>query len=617
MSDEEKKVDDLAGTVQRPKRRRKKKRVNPEQATETDVTISEENLTENQSDDGIVEDKNTEAREEEAKPIEAEAESNAEQEDEVTSETDVAESESEAMEDGAEEPEKKRKKRRKKKKKVEQEDPEDLEESGDPWADDDDSDLLDDGTEHRKGRGLKIFLITMAAIFGTIAVVYLGFAIYFVNHFYFFTTVNDMNFSLRSEKFVSSYMKDQVAGYELSIKEKGDVTETISGSDIDLKYVENDDIKNAIKSQNPFLWPRALWEKSSAEVTVDVDYNKDKLQAKLDQLKAVTAPDQTDPVSAYPKYEKGSYVIEPEVTGTKVDTQRLAEEANKYISGYKGTLDMVEDACYLLPKYTAESAEVKSACDTLNSYVKAEITYDMSPNTEVVNADLISTWLVCDDAMQVSLNTDSVTAYIADLEARYATVGKTRSITTPTGKVAEVSGGTYGWSIDEDVERDALIANIQAGEVITKQPVYVQTAATHDAADWGSTYCEVDISNQHMWYIVDGSIAMESDVVTGANYDNRSTPTGVYSILEKLSPTVLKGSIDPSTGKPKYETPVDYWMRVTWSGIGFHDATWQAAFGGSRYVNGYGSHGCINMPYSAAQNLYSMLQYDTPVIIHY
>ncbi|MDD3403303.1 MAG: peptidoglycan binding domain-containing protein [Hespellia sp.] len=576
MSDEMN-TEQLEQKIQRPKRRRRKKVVSD---TPRDTNADSEQLTAEAVSDVI---------------------------DDMEEGADVEKSE-----------DAKPKKRRKKKvKKVEPETEEVPEEGGDSWLDDDDIDVLDDDSKQHKGRGLKIFLITLAAIFGTIAVAYLGFAIFFINHFYFYTTVNGMNFSLRSEKYVSSYIERQVADYELTVEEKGGVKETISGTDIDLKYVANDQIKDAIQSQNPFLWPKAFFVKSSAKVSVDVDYDKDKLQAQLDKLQSVTAPDQTDPVSAYPKYENGQYVIEPEVTGTKVDTARLSEEANKYVSGFKNDLNMEEDECYLMPAYTEESPEVIAARDTMNAYCKTEITYDMSPNTEVVNADLINTWLSYNESMQVSINEDSVGGYMADLASRYDTVGTTRSFTTPSGRAAEVSGGTYGWSIDQDAEKAALIASIQAGEVATRAPAYSQTGATHDAADWGSTYCEVDISAQHMWYVVNGSVALETDVVTGANYDNRSTPTGVYEILEKLSPTVLKGSNDPTTGKPKYETPVDYWMRVTWSGIGFHDATWQSAFGGSRYVNGHGSHGCINMPYSSAQNLYSMLEMGTPVIIHY
>ncbi len=121
-----------------------------------------------------------------------------------------------------------------------------------------------------------------------------------------------------------------------------------------------------------------------------------------------------------------------------------------------------------------------------------------------------------------------------------------------------------------------------------------------------------------MWYVVNGGVALETDVVTGdGNDSNKITPSGVYQILETQSPSILKGEIQASTGKPEYETEVQYWMRVTWSGIGFHDATWQSAFGGSRFVNGFGSHGCINMPYDVAGSLYNQLAVGTPVIIHY
>ena len=180
-----------------------------------------------------------------------------------------------------------------------------------------------------------------------------------------------------------------------------------------------------------------------------------------------------------------------------------------------------------------------------------------------------------------------------------------------------MSGGTYGWIIDEDTETQNLINSIKNGEVVTREPAYKQTAASHSAQDWGNTYVEVDISAQHMWYIVDGSVALETDIVTGIASDpSRATPTGVYSILEMKRNKVLRGSIDPSTGKPSYETPVSYWMRVTWTGIGFHDASWQSSFGGTRYQTSAGSHGCINMPVDKAASLYGMLGMGTPVVIH-
>ncbi|MEG0370262.1 MAG: L,D-transpeptidase, partial [Hungatella sp.] len=56
----------------------------------------------------------------------------------------------------------------------------------------------------------------------------------------------------------------------------------------------------------------------------------------------------------------------------------------------------------------------------------------------------------------------------------------------------------------------------------------------------------------------------------------------------------------------------------TWSGIGFHDADWQTAFGGSlNQIPDIGSHGCINMPVEQAARLYELLPMGTPVIVHY
>ena len=66
---------------------------------------------------------------------------------------------------------------------------------------------------------------------------------------------------------------------------------------------------------------------------------------------------------------------------------------------------------------------------------------------------------------------------------------------------------------------------------MTREPAYEKTAASHAAQDWGTTYLEVDLSAQHMWYIVNGAIALETDVVTGLPDAKHATPAGVYSIL--------------------------------------------------------------------------------------
>lgn len=467
----------------------------------------------------------------------------------------------------------------------------------------------------RKGNMGKKPWIIAGSIVGALVVIYLGISAFFIGHFYIDTEINGQDFSGKSVSDVENYIKEQVQDYELTIIEQNNEKDVIKGSDISLTYKENDDIQKAMDAQNPLLWPKAFFSVSSTNVTIDVGYDQDALNTKIQEVKAVTQ-EQTDPVSAYPKFDGDSFVVEPEVYGTAVNMDVFTQKVAEYITQFKTELNMMDEECYVMPKYTSDSPEVQKACDAMNQYCKASITYTMEDENVVVDKEFISTWLKYDDNMQISLDEDAVRKWMREFGKKYDTVGTTRSITTPNGKTVDVSGGTYGWSVDEDSETKTLINSIKNGEVTEKTPAYVQEAASHSEQDWGTTYAEVDLTDQHMWYIVDGSVAFEADVVTGLPTPERETPSGVYSILELKRDKTLVGETDPATGKPIYETPVSYWMRVTWTGVGFHDATWQSSFGGNRYQT-YGSHGCINMSYDDAATLYSMLSIGTPVVMHY
>ena len=460
----------------------------------------------------------------------------------------------------------------------------------------------------------KIWMIIGGIIAGLV-IVYLAISVFFMSHFYINTQINGKNFSGKNAAAVENYIKNQVADYKLTIVEQNNMTDAIEGSDISLVYKENSDIEDALKKQNAFLWPQAFFSKSSAEVTIEVGYDEAALESKIESVQALNQ-EQTDPQSAYPKYDGNSFVVEPEVYGTKVDVDTFKAKVKDAITNFKSELNMMDEKCYAMPKYTSESPEVQKACDAMNNYLKASITYKMTNQNVVVNKDLISGWVTYDDNMNATLDESKVKEWLREFGKTYDTVGTTRSITTPGGKTVDVSGGTYGWSVDEAAELTALVDSIKKGEVVEKEPAYAQTAATHDAQDWGTTYLEVDIPAQHMWYVVNGAVQLETDVVTGLPTPERETPTGVYSILEMKRDKVLTGTIDPSTGKPIYQTPVAYWMRVTWTGVGFHDATWNPSFGGSRYQTN-GSHGCINMSYSDAGKLYELIQVGDPVIMHY
>lgn len=482
--------------------------------------------------------------------------------------------------------------------------------------DSDDSDSEEQKKERRRKRG-KIAAIVSGSIVGVLAAVYIGVAIYFGSHFLFYTTINGTDFSMKNVEQVESYMESQVNDYVLTIEKSDGSEEEISGADISLEYVKGDELDKLVKGQNNFFWIEAFWKHPEIEASVGVRYDKEKLAREIEGLQCMVPENQVPFVDAHPEFKDTEFIVAPEVIGTQIDMEKFNKEIEDAIGGFLPVLNLSDKECYLKPRFLSDSEQVIAAKDAMNSYLGANITYDFHPYTEVVDAAVISQWVVVDGEMNVTFNQDAVRAYIAALAEKYNTIEKTREFTTANGNVVAVNPGTYGWEIDQETEYAALTANIQNAETVTREPAYFSAAATHEAMDMGNTYAEVDLSAQHMWLFQGGQVVLDSDVVTGnPNIWNRETPSGVYSILEMQQNKTLVGEIDPRTGKPEYETPVSFWMRVTWSGIGFHDATWQPYFGGSLYLSN-GSHGCINMPYGQAQALFSMLAIGTPVVIHY
>lgn len=119
--------------------------------------------------------------------------------------------------------------------------------------------------------------------------------------------------------------------------------------------------------------------------------------------------------------------------------------------------------------------------------------------------------------------------------------------------------------------------------------VQVGTQADIDNAN----YIIVSISGQSLRFYRHGVLQLSTSVVTGTRGVN-DTPRGSFRLQWKARNVYLRG--------PDYKTFVNYWMPI-YGDIGLHDATWRSSFGGGIYYSN-GSHGCINLPYWAAQSIY-------------
>ena len=209
------------------------------------------------------------------------------------------------------------------------------------------------------------------------------------------------------------------------------------------------------------------------------------------------------------------------------------------------------------------------------------------------------------DGENVSLDGNKAAEYVKTLSSKYNTAYTKRAFKTSYGPTVEISG-FYGWRINQAEETKELLAVLAAGENVTREPVYMTTAASHDGPDYGGTYAEVNLTAQHLFFYKDGQKVLESDFVSGSVSKGHITPPGIFGLTYKQRNAVLKGE--------GYASPVNFWMPFN-GGIGFHDASWRSSFGGSIYRTG-GSHGCVNMPYAKAKELFENVYTGMPVICY-
>lgn len=462
-----------------------------------------------------------------------------------------------------------------------------------------------------KDKGIKIIGIVLTVV----AVSYLCVAMHYANRFFPNTSINGMDCSDRTVASIEKKIQTTVEEYVLTINEANNVTEVITGADIDLQYTGTEILKEAIEEQKSFLWIKALFEQNDIQANIEYSYDEAKLAAAVEALECLKEENQVAPKNAYITYLDGAYVINPEEYGTQLKNEEVVNAIYKNVDEMNSVLDLSAENLYILPVYTKDSEEVVAAKDTLNKYISTKVTYSLDTLQVNVDGAMIKDWISVNEDMVVSIDANKVRAFTDTLGSTFNTPNTAERLVTPTGKVASVPNGRLGRRVGSAAECEQLIKEIEEGKTVTREPILSQKATPEGQYAWGNTYIEVDISAQHMWFIKNGSVVFQSAIVTGK--PGLDTPVGSFTILEKLRNKTLRGNIVPETGKPEYETPVSYWARVTWSGIGFHDATWQSAFGGQRYRQGYGSHGCINMPLGAVSQFYRMIHVGCPVLIHY
>lgn len=320
-------------------------------------------------------------------------------------------------------------------------------------------------------------------------------------------------------------------------------------------------------------------------VPITYTVNKEKLE------KAIRKDNKKNKKPKDAKIVKGEkfYEIKPAQYGTKINIKGLFKALKK-------NLEKISVYDYL-QKPKIVDKDLEPVVKALNKPMKWHITYK---NGAEIRHNFDTVKLV-DGEVNIDENAFQKVVYKA--LATYDTIGGTWTFKDHKGKKKKVTGGTWGSAVNYEKEMPFIKEAYSKKKSHKDRKPYL---LTESPKNFTKKMIEVSISKQHLWMYKGKKLICQSDVVTGLPTKEKHTPPGVYYVTEKKNGTYLKG--------PGYKTWVDYWMRLTPTGIGLHDAPWQPTFGGSRYLTG-GSHGCINLPAGFAASIYKKVDMGMTVII--
>lgn len=482
-----------------------------------------------------------------------------------------------------------------------------------------DSEISDETGNAKKK--LKPSMIAGAAA-AILVVGYAAGALYYTNHLFAGSKINGMDCANMTEKKADAALKKQVESYEIELDFRNNESRTISGSDIGYQYIGSGDVKDVMKKQNPLLWVSGLFSKKNYNVEIDANFDKTALKAQLDGLDCLQEANMEAPADAQIAFVDNQFVIQDETQGTTIDEGTLLTALEEAVCTSQTKLSVEKTGAYAKPSVTKDDETLIHQKDIWNSCATATITYTFGDEQEVLDGMQIKDWLSYDEEGNYVENKEAVMAhikeYVLDLATRRNTMGRDRTITsTMTGEPVTVSGGSYGFRIDQSEEAEQIYENIVNHDVVTREPAYASRAAIYSMTgdDIGNTYVEVDLGNQHLWYYKEGTLIMDTDFVSGTyTVSDRRTPSGTYYLMYKQKDQVLRGT-RRADGTYEYESPVKYWMPFNGE-IGFHDASWRYSFGGSIFMYS-GSHGCVNLPSSMASELYENIEAGCPILCFY
>lgn len=456
-------------------------------------------------------------------------------------------------------------------------------------------------------------IILFFIVIAQFLIAYIGLAFYYRNAFEYGTWINGVYCTGKSIEEVNADLSEQFEYEGITIYDRDKNAYRIAAGDIDYQYDFAEALELYLDRQNSWLWVDCLWKVRNDELKPRTVYNEQAFEECFNNMSFISQGKKEDGKLEIVKSDNGYELIDERRGLLDIDEAKRVVEAA--VKDSVPCIYLEEEGCYYDMELTDEMQDTLHEWELVKDFQDCHIVYQIGSDMIPVDASVVCDWILLkedgnfdlDDKGQLQLKDGAVEEFIDKLADEYDTVGKSRRFMSTRGDVVEVEGGIYGNQLDKEIEVSYLTEafNNKADEVHI--PTYSQTARQQGEDDIGNTYLEVDMTQQMMYYYLNGKLEVETPIVTGNTSRRMGTPSGVNYVYLKQTDRILRGE--------GYASHVNFWMPVK-GNIGIHDAAWRSTYGGQIYQTN-GSHGCINTPYDAMTKIYDMVELGTPVIMFY
>lgn len=460
----------------------------------------------------------------------------------------------------------------------------------------------------------RIFLGIVLIPTMVLACIYIGMGIYYQNCFSFGTWINEIYATGLGVSEMNTRLLAQEDPYQLQIRAEDGTVIIMDGKDISYQKDYSEQLSQIQIEQNPLLWGYHYLYPMQYKLKPVYSFDK---EAAIKQIQDLPwYEDQAG--KSNPRVEilrtTEGYVLIDETAHT-VDTEKFVRLILKALEDGSDKLDLKTQDYYKEYQMSTQMKETVQLFDKINEIQSTKIVYQNETTEYTLSSSDIAECITVDktgkvqlDRLQnVTLQQDKIEKLVERIADKFDTVGKKRIWNKSSGGVVEIDSGTFGFKVDKIAEAKRLTSHLTRHIAFTDKPCCAENVLDNGTGDIGDTYIEVDMSQQMLYYYVNGRLDLSSDVVTGCTARRRGTPEKVCYVYAKQRNRTLRGA--------NYAAFVKYWMPV-YGNIGLHDANWRDEFGGEIYKKS-GSHGCINMPSDKAKRLYDEVEIGTPVIMYY